>query len=124
MLDKKSLKVLKVLNSICEEGTYKVIDYNNLIEKFGTEKKTTKLGLDQILDHLKLGQYIDIKYAENNTYCLSVLPKGRVIFEEESSLSKTKFHTRVTAFFTIMCSGIMAFLGAFLAVYLYFRGVR
>ena len=123
MLDKKSFKVLKVLNSICEEGTYKVIDYDSLVEKIASEKKSTKLGLDQILEHLKLGQYIDIKYAENSTYCLSVLPKGRMILEESVNASSTQKKSLTMLIITVVSSGLMAFLGAFLAIYLYSRGI-
>ncbi len=119
MLDRKSFKVLKVLNSMCEEGTYKVIDYDSLIEKLSSEKKSSKLSVDQILEHLKLGQYIDIKYAENNTYCLSVLPKGRMIIEESVNAAKTQKRSSLMLVLTALFSGIMAFIGAFLAIYLF-----
>ncbi len=119
MLNKKSLKVLKVLSSICEDGTYKVIEYENLIQKLSIEKNSSKMVIDQILDNLKVCQYIDIKYAENNTYCLSVLPKGRMIIEEKSMFLKSQKTTNLMLFATMLFSGIMAFIGAFLAVILF-----
>lgn len=119
MLDRKSFKVLKVLNSMCEEGTYKVIDYDSLIEQISSGKNTNKLALDQILEHLKIGQYVDIKYAENNTYCLSVLPKGRMIIEESINSSKTQHRSNLMLALTVVFSGIMAFAGAFLAILLF-----
>lgn len=119
MLDRKSFKVLKVLNSICEEGTYKVIDYDSLIEKITGDKGSNKLAIDQILEHLKIGQYIDIKYAENSTYCLSVLPKGRMIIEESINSSKTQKRSNLMLALTVVFSGVMAFVGAFLAILLF-----
>ncbi len=123
MLDKKTAKTLKVLNSICEEDTYKVIDYNSLIEKFPNRFKTSKEALDQNLEYLKAGQYIDIKYAENDTYCLSVLPKGRMVLEDEGRENKTMKRINKMFILSIIISGAMAFLGAFLAIFLYGKGL-
>lgn len=119
MLDKKTSATLKILNAICEEGTYKVIDYNSLIEKFPARYKTTKEALEQNLDYLKTGQYIDIKYAENDTYCLSVLPKGRMILEDNSREAKSILWANKILVLSMITSGIMAFLGAFLAVWIF-----
>lgn len=123
MLDKKTTATLKILNAICEEGTYKVIDYNNLISKFPNRYKVNKEALDQNLEYLKTGQYIDIKYAENDTYCLCVLPKGRMILEDSTRESKTIKHFNKMLIITMFVSGIMAFLGAFLAIFLYGKGL-
>lgn len=116
MLDRKSFKVLKVLNSVCDEGTYKVVDYDSLMQKVSDQKHSTRLGLEQILAHLKTGQYIDIKYSENNTYCLSVLPKGRMMVEENINSLKSQRRAQFMMCLTIALSGIMSFLGAFVAV--------
>lgn len=119
MLDKKTAVTLKVLNALCEEETYKVIDYNSLIEKFPNKYKATKESLEQNLEYLKAGGYIDIKYAENDTYCLCVLPKGRITLEDSSRESKSAFRFNQMLVITTLASGIMAFLGAFLAIMLF-----
>lgn len=123
MLDKKTSATLKILNAICEEGTYKVIDYNNLISKFPNRYKVNKEALDQNLNYLKTGQYIDIKYAENDTYCLCVLPKGRMVLEDASRENRTMSRVNKMLILTMFVSGIMAFAGAFLAIYLYSKGI-
>lgn len=119
MLDKKTAVTLKILNAICDEDTYKVIDYNSLIEKFPIRYKVSKDALDQNLEYLKAGQYIDIKYAENDTYCLSVLPKGRMTLEDTGREKKSISRFNQMLVITTLSSGIMAFIGAFLAVILF-----
>lgn len=119
MLDKKTLATLKVLCNICENGGYKVIEFNNLINKIPAKFKPTKEGLDQNLEYLKSGQYIDIKYAENDTYCLCVLPKSLAILEDKTLENKTISRANKMLILTMFTSGVMAFLGAFLAVWLF-----
>ena len=116
MLNKKNALTLKVLNLICEDETYKVIDYANLISKFPNKNKPSKEELDQSLDFLKAGQFIDIKYSENETYCLSVLPKGKMILEESLFESNTLSKFSKLLIFTSLSSGVMAFFGALIAV--------
>ena len=62
MLDKKTSMTLKVLNLICEDDVYKVVDYDGLMSHFPKKVKCDKSKLEDILNYLKAGQYIDIKY--------------------------------------------------------------
>ena len=119
MLDKNTLTTLKTLCNICEDDGYKVIDYNNLIAKLPAKFKVEKDELDQNLEYLQGGKFIDIKYAENDTYCLCILPKARVILEDETLENKTILRANKMLVLTMFASGLMAFLGAFLAVWLF-----
>lgn len=119
MLNKTNATTLKVLNLICEDDTYKVIDYDNLISKFPNKAKCKKQQLEQSLEFLRAGQFIDIKYSENDTYCLSVLPKGKMILEESLFESNTLSKFSKLLIFTSLSSGIMAFFGALVAVLIF-----
>ncbi len=116
MLNKTTATTLKVLNVICEDDTYKVIDYSNLISQFPNKFKCSKDELEQSLEFLRAGQFIDIKYSENETYCLAVLPKGKMILEESLFESNTLSKFSKLLIFTSLSSGVMAFLGALIAV--------
>ena len=119
MLDKNTLATLNVLNKICVDETYKVVDYDNLINKLPRRIKVSNYSLNQNLEYLKTGGYIDVKYSENNTYCLSVLPKGRIVLEDGTREKKSLSRYNKLLLLTTFTSGIMAFLGAFLATMIF-----
>ncbi len=119
MLDKKTAIALTVLNKLCQDETYKVIDFNTLINNFPKRLNMQKEQLDQSLEYLQTGEYIDLKYSENDTYCLTVLPKGRIILEDNGREKKTFSRFNQLLLLTTLTSGIMAFLGAFLAIMLF-----
>lgn len=116
MLDKKTLITLKVLNLICEDDVYKVVDYDGLMSHFPKKVKCDKSKLEDVLNYLKAGQYIDIKYSQDDTYCLCVMPKGKMFLEDTDSDIKTMSRFTKLLFACSITSGIMAFLGAFLAI--------
>lgn len=118
MLNKKNAATLKVLNILCEDSSYKVLELGSIKSKFPNKSKISNLELEQSLEFLKAGGYIDIKYAEENTYCLAVCAKGRMILEESLFESNTLSRFSKLLIFTSLSSGVMAFLGAMLAVLL------
>ncbi len=123
MLDKKTSITLKVLNLICEDDVYKVVDYDNLISHFPKKVKCSKEMLEDSLNYLKAGQYIDIKYSQDDTYCLTVMPKGKLILEDtDRDINAMSRFTKILLV-TALTSGIMAFLGGFLAIMLFGKGL-
>ncbi len=116
MLNQKNALTLKVLNLICDDETYKVVDVDTILSKFPSKHKGGKSDLIQCLEFLNGGGFIDIKYEENDTYCLTVLPKGRMILEESLFESNTLSKFSKLLIFTSLSSGLMAFLGALIAV--------
>ncbi len=119
MLDRKTLGFLKELNSLCGEGSYKVIDSAALIEKAPKRLALNEDVIEDMLKYLKQNEYIDIKYSENKVYCLTVLSKGRALFEKIKDDSKLKSSFRKYVFWSVLGSAVAAFLGAFLAVWLF-----
>jgi len=119
MLDKKTLRFLKELRQLCGDSSYKVIEVKTLINN---APKRLRLNEDMVKDMLKYledQEYIDIKYSEKKTYCLSILTKGRVLFEKVKEDAKTKAGYRKFVIWNFILSAIAAFGGALLAVWLF-----
>jgi hypothetical protein len=111
MLDKRTSSVLACINELCEEGTYKVIEAEELIKSLPVKFMTEEDGLKQMIKYLKEREYINIKYSDDKVYCLCPLPKGRLYFEQENSEksdSSKKFKEFLwTAFFGAMAGSII-----------------
>ncbi len=116
MLDRQTSELLKVLNSFCKDGSYKVLEKNEIIEKMSNKFKPDNDSLSQMLSHLSERNYLNIKYADDAVYCLAVLPKGRLFDEKvrEISVERKKFNKNLTI--TIVLSSACGFLGAMLGV--------
>ena len=111
MLDKQNLKIVKKLNKLCEGGTYKVFEYQQLTKDFNSKQTSIK----NDLNYLKENEYIDIKYSDDSVVCLCLLPKARQV-QEDLKTPRYSF-TAIMKMLLIsgIFSGIMAFLGAFIA---------
>ena len=116
MLDGRTDKLLGHLARICADGTYKVIEIADLIKSLQSRYKADAVILGQILKFLSDNEMIDIKYKDENVYCVSVLPRGRAHIE---SGSKKNYYNitlgRRLSVLTIIGSFVAAFAGALLA---------
>lgn len=93
MLDKRSEVLLRIINKECNEGSYKVIDVDDILRLMPNRFKVDLETINQLMNYLKSGDYISIKYSDNEVFCVSPLPRGRRMFElekEERRLSKKK----------------------------------
>ena len=113
-MDKQNTKLIKYLNSLNDDGNYKVYEFSQLTR----DLRRSKESLNNDLQYLSLNEYIDIKYQDNDVVCLCLLTKSRML--EEQSVTKIYGLSVITK--TILISGIfnaiMAFLGAFVALLL------
>lgn len=107
MLDKRTAATLFVINGECADGAYKVIEAEELIAKLPSKLATEADGLKQTLKYLKEREYIDIKYSDNDVYCLFPLPKGRLYFENENAKT-AEAHTHFRQFLFTAFLGAMA----------------
>ena len=120
MLDKSSKKILKYFVNECGEGNYKIFDIDEIISECSAKQKTTKETMRLIISHLERGEYISVKYSDDEQYCITTLPFGRQFIETEETqeqnkkvlLSLVKKNNFLTMFF--------AFLGSFLGTLLYY----
>lgn len=112
MIDKQNLKIIKQLQKLCADGSYKVFELDELIKSLGIKKDA----LNNDLKYLKDNEYIDIKYADDNVVCLCILPKSRQVEEQENSKKYSHFNIMKVMLISGIFSGIMAFFGAFVAM--------
>ena len=116
MLDKQTSKLLKILNSFCKDGNYKVIDKREILETLEPQFMTSKESLDAMVEHLSERRYLNVKYSDKDVLCLAILPKGKLFDErtKEISLEKKKFNKNIMI--NIIVSSVCSFLGAIIGV--------
>ena len=113
MLDKQTTKLVLYLAQTCEDGSFKVIETPDLSRAIS--KKADIDTIRPILKFLQDGEMLDVKYSDENKYCLSVLPKARVYVETLGvARQEIKLSRRFTRF-VVIAAFVAAFAGAALA---------
>ena len=116
-MDKRKLLLLKYLINTCTDG-YKVLDTGKVLQ--AVKKYNGDYGLlVKDIDYLKSRKYLDLKYIDESNLCLSVLDNTRILQENIKMDKTTKKEYLSATFMTMLLSGIMSFLGAFLAIILF-----
>ncbi len=90
MLDVKSKLVLKILIKECPYGSYNIIESKDIISALPSKYKVDMEGLENILIYLERQEYISIKYDDDGVYCLSVLPFGNELLEQDDKKREEK----------------------------------
>ena len=80
MLDFRSKTILNYLVNECNEGSYRVIETKELIASLPKKIKADSTLVEQAMKYLEKGNYISIKYKDNNMYCVSPLPFARQLY--------------------------------------------
>ena len=116
MLDKRTAKMMENILRMCDEGSYKIIEISDLIKAMLPRYKFDSTSVSQTIKYLSGIEMIDIKYSDENVYCIAVLPKGR-IFDESKDMKKYESIKISKKTLTIMIAGcfLAAFAGALLA---------
>lgn len=118
MIDEKEKWLLSYILSQC--GTsYKVIDYDDFDDFFRQKYPKRKLNLDDILTHLDALGYIDIKFSDDEKYCLCATKNAKNLFEEEKNTKKTTKKIKVEVIVFAILVFLFAFIGAFLGTLFY-----
>ncbi len=115
VLDKRSEELLRIINKECKEGSYKVIEIDDLMRLMPKKYKVDTDTINQLVGYLKTGEYISLKYSDHEVFCISPLPRGRRVFEveqeEKKNSKKFKFRSILLfGFYLILIFG--ASLGA------------
>lgn len=113
MLDKTNVKHLSKLNKLCD-GTYKVFEKPELAGELGLKHDM----IDNTLKFFQERQYIDIKYADENVVCLTVLPKAYSEIENKEGGDFTQRKLVKFMLFNCLFSAVSAFIGAFVAMFI------
>ncbi len=118
MLDKKSISVLKALNKLSNGTAYKVTTSEEIISSLNQKSQYDTDSIKQIMEFLEKQEYLTIKFSEENTYCYSLLPKARIVLEQENSKLKPKqAKTKVWHYVFVM---LASFIGTMLALLIFF----
>lgn len=119
MLDERSKCILNYLVKECNEGSYRVIDTNELKNCMPKKFKPDDASVALSMDYLEKGNYISVKYRDSKMYCLTPLPFARQILENESNeKEKTKKMYKIGSLLYVLVFAC-AFLGSFLAIIVY-----
>lgn len=118
MLDDKQIAVLKVLNKLVTTGTFKVVTNDEisalLSQKIAIESEQIK----PIVEFLGKENYINLKFAEDNTYCYAITSKTTLYFAQLASIpQKKKSKSPILIFFISM---LASFIGTMLAMMIFF----
>lgn len=118
MLDKKSFSVLKALNKLTDGTAYKVATSEEIIALLSQKNQYDNDSIRQIMDFLEKQEYLVIKFSEENTYCYSLLPKARIVLEQDTGKPKAK--KNINSFLHYACVALASFVGCLLALLVFF----
>lgn len=118
MLDKRSLAALKYFVEECSEGSYKILETEDIIAHLPKNFAADEQVVAQIVKYLENGEYISVKYSDSQEYCLCPLPFGRQFVESQSQEVGRKKQNNILAFKTAIASFIASFLGGFLGAFI------
>jgi len=113
MLDKRSAKLLLYLARICEDGSFKIVEAAEITKAVSPTAELETIR--PMLKFLQDNEMIDIKYSDASKFSLSVLPKGRVFVETQSSKRTAITLSRRMVLLLVAGMFAAAFVGALLA---------
>lgn len=94
MLDKRSKIALKFFVRECSEGSYKILETDEIIAHLPKKYRADAQVIAQIVKYLENGEYISVKYSDAQQYCLCPLPFGRQFVENAEQDEKNKRQAR------------------------------
>lgn len=125
MLDKRSIALLDIINGICSNCGYKVLDIEELVslmpKEYGVDIETVRESISALSER----EYISVKYEDEKEVCLSPLPKGRMVFENKvDGEIKSKKDKKSYFAYCFLGSFFGAITPIFIAVMIFlFRGI-
>lgn len=117
MLDKRSEALLRIINKECLEGSYKVLEVDDLIRLMPKKFKVDYETISQLMGYLKAGEYVSVKYCDNEVFCVSPLPRGRRVFEVELEDKKNNKKRKLKGFFLLAFYLLLIFGVSLIAAY-------
>jgi hypothetical protein len=116
MLDDRTDYLLNFINRECSEGTFRIFSPSELLAAFPKKYAVDTDGLLLIMGYLKEREFILVKYADEESICLTPLPKGRLYHEERASRKKDIFHERKILWVAFLGSILGGVIGHLLAL--------
>lgn len=125
MIDTKSKLVLNILAKECGNGNYHIVEVSDIIMSLPRHFRMDSEAVKHILTHLERQDIISIKYDDDGTYCIAVLPYGFEILENEKPrFYKTPKDKKNINFLNIFLIFISSFFGAFLGLIICFYLIK
>ena len=116
MLDKATANILSVVNDQCKENTYVIIKNSDITPHLKKKNKLDDEAIKDTINYLAEREYIKLKHSEQGTYCLTMLPKGRLFNEDETekryNLKQESKRNTIFLFKIAFVSALFSFLGA------------
>lgn len=113
-MDKRKLLLLKYLLENCIDG-YKVLSTTQVL-KCLKKYKNDFVVFEKDVEFLAQRKYIDLKYIDEDNLCVAIMDNSRILQENIKIERGNKKEMRTFLLFTSILSGIMAFIGSFLAI--------
>jgi stalled ribosome rescue protein Dom34 len=121
MIDTKSKLILSILARECQNGNYHIVEISDIILSLPRHFRMDTETVKHILTYLERQDIISIKYDDDQTYCLAILPYGFEILENIKTKSPKQIKEKnKPKFFNLLCVFLSAFLGAFLGIIISF----
>ncbi len=119
MLNENEKLILMFIINECDDD-YKVLETTDFEDFLLQKNIKRKINLKNILKHLQANNFINIRYFDDDKYCLCATPLSKQIFEQEiiekNKLKKIKLET-ILLFILFF---IFAIFGSFLGTLLYY----
>lgn len=109
MLDKRSEALLRLINESCKEGSYKVLECDDLVRDMPRKFKIDGEGIMQLMKFLASSEYVSLKYSDEEVFCVCPLPRGRRVFEVEQDDKKFRKRVKLKHFLFFLIGAGLAF---------------
>lgn len=76
-----SIKVLDALFDLCDGDNYVILDRQDFLARIADHTFATD-ELTEILESLAVDAFIDLKYADNQEFCIAMKTKGRTLIKQ------------------------------------------
>ncbi|MCQ2399294.1 MAG: hypothetical protein MJ072_02175 [Clostridia bacterium] len=111
MLNKSSAVVLNTLRSLLSGSAYEVFKVAEIFSALPVTAELSEEELKNEIAFLNDGEYISVKYQDDDEICLAVMPKGRQRFdgeEQENAKTDRRHDLFVYSFFGGFFGGLIA----------------
>lgn len=97
MLDKDATALLAAVNEACRGGGFKIVEEEDFV------RAVPKEAIPRTLSLLEENHFIELRYAEEGTYCVRTMPEGIRYLElskrEQAERERTRRDVFLGAFF-------------------------
>ena len=113
MLDNVHISILKALNKLSNNTSYKVVTTEEILS-FMQNSNLTAEDIALNMDILEKQNYLNIKFSEENTYCYSLTEKAKLTLSQEEIELKPRASR--STFMQYVYVAIASFIGTLLAL--------